>query len=588
MSLILYKEKLEEVVSIDGLLAEAKTLLNSDLARALDLSTLALEIATRADAASKESDVRHFVSQAYFMQGNNLKAIEEVKRAIEIREELQETLKLAASLNSLGIFLDTIGDYSGALEAYFASLRAKEELNDKKGIANTLINIGSVYCRLNNTERELKMYERSLKIANEIGDTKTISYNHLNLGLLYTRTGDYDLALKYLDNIEDVLTGFGDMTNAKKAVLSQGNIYKKRGEYARAIESFSHFLKISERAGDVNAVAVSLLNIAEVKLLTNELEEAKELAERADRISLENSIKECHKDALHVFSEYYERKGKYKEALDIYKTYVEAKDDMLNIHNLKLLEELHLKYDLDKNEKEAEIHQLKNVELKQALDGLVAEKERSDSLLRNILPDEIAEELKVSGTSKARYFDQVTIMFIDIKNFTIISQRLSPQDLVNEIDFLFRKFDQICNMFGLEKIKTIGDAYMCAGGIPIPDTSNAENVADAALLILEFMDELKEDRDMSSKPFFEIRIGVNTGPVVAGIVGSSKFAYDIWGDAVNTAARMEQTSEVGQINISGNTYELLKDKFNCTYRGKVNAKNKGEIDMYFLKGRKNL
>ncbi len=560
--------------------------MNDNLDVAVKKCLLAAELADESKDAAMEGDARHLLSQFYFMQGNYIKAIEEVKKAIDLRELLQDSPKLASSFNSYGIYLDTIGDYAEALDVYFQSLTIKEKLDDKKGIANTLINVGTVYSRLNNSDRELKMYNRSLQLANEIGDTRCIAYNHLNLGLLYTRTGEYDLALRYLDNIQNVLTGYGDLINAEKAVVSQGTIYLQLGEYDKAVDNYTSFLKMSEKRADTNHIVNSLVNLAGVYLKMNELEKAKEMLDKALPLSEQNGLKLYTKDILVFLSDYYEAKGDFVNALHIYKQHIGIKDELLNINNLKHLEELHQKYDLDKKDRELEIHQLKNVELRSALENLQAEKNRSDELLRNILPDEVADELKVDGISKARFFEQVTIMFVDIKNFTIISQRLSPQDLVNEIDFLFRKFDQITSMFGVEKIKTIGDAYMCAGGIPVPDDCNAENVADAALMISEFMNELREDREMTSKPFFEIRIGINTGPVVAGIVGSSKFAYDIWGDAVNTAARMEQSAEAGTINISGTTYELLKDKFDCTYRGKINAKNKGEVDMYFLKNRK--
>jgi guanylate cyclase len=209
---------------------------------------------------------------------------------------------------------------------------------------------------------------------------------------------------------------------------------------------------------------------------------------------------------------------------------------------------------------------------------------RSESLLLNILPREIAEELKAKGTARARQFDHVTVLFTDFRNFTKIAEKLSPVDLVAEIDTIFRAFDQIINRYAIEKIKTIGDAYMCAGGLPIPNTTHAYDVVAAALDILEFMRQYARTRELEDRVSFEVRIGVNSGPVVAGIVGEKKFAYDIWGDTVNIASRMESSGEAGKINISGSTYELIKDRFCCRYRGRIEAKNKGEIDMYFVEG----
>lgn len=163
-----------------------------------------------------------------------------------------------------------------------------------------------------------------------------------------------------------------------------------------------------------------------------------------------------------------------------------------------------------------------------------------------------------------------------------MSENLTAQELVNEINYCYSAFDNIITKHGIEKIKTIGDSYMCAGGLPVANNTNAEATVRAALDIRDFILNEKQKREAEGKLFFEIRIGCNTGPVVAGIVGIKKFAYDIWGDTVNIASRMESSGEPGKVNISGSTYELVKDKFSCTYRGKIEAKNKGMIDMYFV------
>ena len=213
---------------------------------------------------------------------------------------------------------------------------------------------------------------------------------------------------------------------------------------------------------------------------------------------------------------------------------------------------------------------------------LAGEKRKSDELLLNILPAEIAEELRETGSSKARRFPSVTVMFTDFKDFTRLSELLTPEQLVNEIDYCYRQFDRVIEQYGLEKIKTMGDAYICAGGLPAMNFTHPEDAVGAALDIRDFMNKYKSDRENRSEPFFEIRIGLHTGPVVAGIVGSKKFAYDIWGDTVNLAARMESSGEISKVNISDSTYQMVKDKFTCTRRGKVEAKNKGVIDMYFV------
>jgi class 3 adenylate cyclase len=227
------------------------------------------------------------------------------------------------------------------------------------------------------------------------------------------------------------------------------------------------------------------------------------------------------------------------------------------------------------------LHQEHEIVEKQK-EELEVQKNMSDELLRNILPDKIAEELKTKGSAEARLIDGVTVLFTDIRGFTKFSEALSPRELVAEIHECFSAYDRIVQKYNVEKIKTIGDSYMAAGGLPLPNKTHASDVVKAAIEIQQFMLDLKQKRMAAGKPYLEIRLGINSGPVVAGIVGVKKFAYDIWGDTVNTASHMEKSGEVGKINISGATYQLVKDEFPCEHRGKIAAKNKGMIDMYFV------
>ena len=211
-------------------------------------------------------------------------------------------------------------------------------------------------------------------------------------------------------------------------------------------------------------------------------------------------------------------------------------------------------------------------------------KAQSDSLLLNILPAEIAEELKKFGKSYARKHDQVSVLFADIKDFSSIAESLTPVKLVTQLDEVFAAFDNIVAKYGMEKIKTIGDAYMCACGLPLADHENAVKAVKAALDMQHFIKGFGLANKIQNLPVFEVRIGIHTGPLVAGVVGLKKFAYDIWGDAVNIASRMERHSEAGKVNISSETYALVSNFFKCTHRGKIDTKSKGEVDMYFVEG----
>ena len=211
------------------------------------------------------------------------------------------------------------------------------------------------------------------------------------------------------------------------------------------------------------------------------------------------------------------------------------------------------------------------------------EKERSDNLLLNILPASVADELKTNGFTKANHFEEVTVCFADFVGFTTIAGVTDPQKLIGELNTCFRAFDEIIAKYDLEKIKTIGDCYMFAGGLPEAGKgSQIIEMIHASKEIQSWLDTWNIEREMIGQARMDVRIGIHMGPVAAGVIGSKKFAYDIWGDTVNMAARLEQSGERGKINISGEAYEKVKDKFKCTYRGQLPAKNKGLVDMYFV------
>lgn len=228
--------------------------------------------------------------------------------------------------------------------------------------------------------------------------------------------------------------------------------------------------------------------------------------------------------------------------------------------------------------------QSKELELKNA--SLEVEQEKTDTLLLNILPYEIAEQLKNKGSVDAKTYRRVSVLFTDFKGFTNISEKLSPQDIIKELGIFFAQFDEIIGGHFIEKIKTIGDAYMCVGGLPLRNKSNPIDTVLAGLEMQDFVDKINRGKINNGDEPWDLRLGIHTGKVVAGVIGKKKFAYDIWGDTVNTASRMESAGEIGKVNISGDTYQHIEEYFECEHRGKIEAKNKGEIDMYFVHGLK--
>jgi len=217
-------------------------------------------------------------------------------------------------------------------------------------------------------------------------------------------------------------------------------------------------------------------------------------------------------------------------------------------------------------------------------EDLIIEKEKTEALLANVLPKNTASEIMEKGKATKIKYNFVTVLFSDIQGFTKIAEEMNPEVLIDELDKFFFHFDSVVEKYGIEKIKTIGDAYMCAGGIPEKNRTNPVEIILAALEMKAYMTNLKETSQLEGMKYWDIRIGIHTGTVVAGVVGQKKLSYDIWGDTVNTASRMESSGEAGKINISGTTYEFVKEFFTCEYRGKMPVKYKGELEMYFVDG----
>ncbi|MCB1173952.1 MAG: adenylate/guanylate cyclase domain-containing protein [Leptospiraceae bacterium] len=220
----------------------------------------------------------------------------------------------------------------------------------------------------------------------------------------------------------------------------------------------------------------------------------------------------------------------------------------------------------------------------QSEEKLAMEYEKSERLLLNILPAQVADELKTKGATDPVTFESASVLFTDFQGFTRIAEKMSAADLVAELDRCFSYFDSLMERHNLEKLKTIGDSFMCAGGIPAANRSHAIDCVLAALEIQNFMNQMKEIKAKQNLPYWELRLGIHSGPLVAGVIGEKKFQYDVWGDTVNTASRCESAGAAGKINISGATYDQVREFFECTYRGKISTKHKGEIDMYFVEG----
>ncbi len=556
----------------------------------------------------------------HFMQGEYIKALSHHQRSLDIRREIGDKRGIASSLNNIGLIYVERNNYTKALDNYMQSLKIKEEIGDKRGISVTLNNIGSIYNNQEAYDKALDCYKRSLGIKREIEDQRGIAVSLTNIGQIYSQQGNQTSALDYYQRALEIAEGMSDKRSSAQISENIGDVYYEQGDFVAALDHLQRSLQLREEIGDKDGSAGSLIRIGLTYFKQKQYRRANDncmrglrLAETLGAIREQKESCECLFNINKALNnstkalEYHEQMLMFTDSLQKEETVRKLQQMEFNkqvMEDSLLQVEKAMKMEMAFQEETRRKDNNKNIAMAVGLFFLLLslglysrwryvqkskaiieeEKDRSENLLLNILPSEIAEELKTKGSAEARDFEDVSILFTDFVSFTEASEKLSAKELIEEINHCFKAFDNICERYDVEKIKTIGDAYMAAGGIPVPSDTSVKNTVLAALEMQSFMAQRKAEKLANNEIPFEMRLGIHTGPVVAGIVGVKKFQYDIWGDTVNTASRMESSGGIGKVNISEDTYRYLKDdpSFVFESRGKVEAKGKGELQMYFV------
>lgn len=526
----------------------------------------------------------------------------------------------AVSLYYQGVSLTVRGLYPRAMDYYKRSLEISSKIGDRGAMARTMGSIGNIYLQQNDHENALKYFNNAVELGKDELDKITLARMGASIATVYSAQKEYTRSLNEYRKSIAIMEELGDWDGAAASYGNMGDLHFDSTNYSDAAVCFERSIASFKETGNKSQMAVSMGNLGMALQKMNDHRQAIDQCEKSLGIAQEIGVLSTQELACRCLYDTYKAMGKGVEALSYLEQLNEITDSLNSIETVKKLQQLEFEKEfvadsLQQEEAKLKVemaHQQEVTEkektrnwafagggfllllaiglysrvryVRKAKARVEIEKERSENLLLNILPAEIAEELKEKGEAAARDFDMVSILFTDFKGFTQASEKLSAADLVAEINTCFKAFDDIVGKYGIEKIKTIGDAYMAAGGLPAPDENAAKNTVLAGLEMQAFMKARKEERDAQGLPGFEMRVGIHTGPVVAGIVGVKKFQYDIWGDTVNTASRMESSGEEGQVNISEATYELVKDnaEFSFTARGKVQAKGKGEMEMYFV------
>ncbi len=528
-------------------------------------------------------------------------------KSLHLWEEIDDEKNMEKLHGLIAFVGERESNFPEALKHYLLQLKIVEKGSDAERIAQCKMKIGCIYDMMGNHDESIRWQLDVIRIFKETGDQLGLAQAYNNIGTAYDSKGLYDEGIKYLTLALEIAEEMQDPMGKAICLSSIGNHYQRKGDYPAALKYNLETLVLFEKNGDYFNMAASYINIGEMYTKLKKYKEAKTYLEKGRNLALQIKSKQWIANSLLSLSKAEKLEGNDGLALTYFEKYIDYRDSISNDENTRKSVQVQMQYDFDKKESASKAEQerkdarQRNIRYVITTGLIVAivfsfvvfkqrnkikiEKDRSEDLLLNILPAEVAEELKQKGRADAKLMEEVTVLFTDFKGFTQVSEMLTPTELVAEINECFSVFDHIMDKHGVEKIKTIGDAYMAAGGLPTANKTHAQDVVLAAIEIQQFMKEHKTKKEAEGKLFFEIRIGVHTGPVVAGIVGIKKFAYDIWGDTVNTASRMESSGEVGKVNISGTTYNLVKNQFKCEYRGKITAKGKGEIDMYFLEGR---
>ncbi|CAN1554448.1 CHD domain containing protein [Flavobacteriaceae bacterium] len=549
-----------------------------------------------------------------FNETNNLElSMQYAEELIALSKKEKNYLYLYRGYSQKGNKHNISGDFNKALDSYFKSIDAAIKANFVTGEGMSYTCIADVYSNIGNSKNAELYYEKSIQILRGTTDSNSLALALLNAGDEYSKNLKFNLALNYFNEAGTIFKKEKYQIGIAYTLGNKGMVYAKQGKDDLAIKNITEAITMLEKQEDYYGISDYLSSMADIYFSRNDWNTALNYSKKSLDLAQKQGLKDQVRRSSLLLSELYQKTGNIPESYTYYKNYIVYRDSINNLDAIEKMADLRTNFEVSKKQTEVDlVQQQKRNEriftiasvlslvlvfcitvglfrryrfIKKTNVIIEAERKRSDDLLLNILPEETAFELKHNGKVQAKRFESVSVLFTDFEGFTQYAENLAPEKLVESIDYYFSKFDAIIEKHDLEKIKTSGDSYMCAGGLPFETDDHPQKMILAAIDILEFVENSFSDNPLQQTRF-KIRIGVNTGPVVAGVVGTKKFAYDIWGDTVNIASRMETNSIPGKINISENTYQFIKDSFDCEYRGEVDVKNRGMMKMYFVKDRK--
>lgn len=613
----LLQTHLSDTSRIDILGQLSKSLLGTEIDASIAYAEEAAELAEKIEDVERKAYMLKNIGIGYYYKGDYVKVLDYWKASLFAFEGIQHQKGIGNLLSNIGAVYNATGDYTKALDYFLKALRVAEANNDDFRRATVLQNLGALYSNNNQFSLSKTYYEQALTLCEGMDYIECISLASLNLSEVHENIGSLEDASVWMNKAIKIARE-KQLPFYPENLIKSSHLKFKRQQFQAALEEAKAAYQLAKEKDSKSNLQMANNVLGKIYNQTNQLDLAiaalQESIQYGKLIGVNNDLKDAHEQLIIA----YRKKGKLQQALSVQDSLLSINQQIFNIEKDKKLSNLQLEFNLEKRETEIALlnadNEIKNQELAQAtlqrnffsiaalfliaLLGGVAylyqyarkknkiiseEKNKSDHLLKNILPPETAEELKKNGVVQPKKHEYTTVLFTDFVAFTKMAAHHSPEIIVSSIDYYFKHFDTIVARNRLEKIKTMGDAYMCAGGLHTVDKNQniiAQNTVQAASEILQFMEQTAINPPKDIVPF-QIRIGIDSGPVVAGVVGQSKFQYDIWGDTVNVASRMEANCEPNKINVSENIYQQLKEKLTFLYRGTIDVKNKGMMKMYF-------
>lgn len=517
-------------------------------------------------------------------------SLEHSQISFEIHQKLNNKHAMAINLGNMGSAYNAVSDYQHALDSYFSALSIYEELENQSGIALNLGNIGLVYQNLSKPSLALEYFHKALELDRNLNNPYGCARHLGNIGSLHLDNEEYSLSLQFLSEAREIFGEIGDIASVALCCGISGLAHLKLQDYNAALALFHEALEISKDLHNDAETARQIANIGRVYMMPdskhyNPVQAEKELL-NALEICRACMLKKEQFEIHQLLSDVYRKNENWKEFAYHFEQYHLLEKEVLS-------EEIQKEAQQRAYERKIAEHE-KRVAAEQA--STQARIEEQQRLLHNVLPPSIAERLLANETFIAESYPAVSILFMDIVNFTLVAARIPPKALIYVLNSIFSVADRIIQQFGLEKIKTIGDAYMAVCGAPVPNQFHALNTAYAALelrtaisqLTIEIPHELSNNEWLELIREIHIRIGIHCGEAIGGVIGDKKFSFDLWGDTVNIAARMESHGEIGKIHVTEFfLQELLSSgvEFNVIPRGGIFIKGKGMMSTYFLEHR---